>query len=215
MSLKILSFNLGNRYILVNRREKDYVTDFILNQDCDIVMLQGNNLRKRVNLRDIDYNITHLDNRTLSLCKKKFPILGEYSLENGTFSSFVTYYNSEPVNCINVNSCDLKEMNEVDRMFRVYLDPRSDYYLKNAIVTGRLPRELDTNSFCDNYDLDDLSTRVGINYYEKTNKEMVEHLFVSRKLNCDSIYKHIGVVDNSNMGKGYPIEACLTYKKTR
>ena len=76
-------------------------------------------------------------------------------------------------------------------------------------VIWRFPREVDTNLFCDAFDLEDISTLVGQETHAKNNREMLNHFFISRNLGCMNIHKLVGMTEVSKIGEAYPIEVTL------
>ena len=80
-------------------------------------------------------------------------------------------------------------------------------------MAGRFPREVDTNTFCDNFNLEDVSSLVAQNTHVLNNREVVNHLFISRDLEWDSVKKLVGMTEISRIGEAYPIEASIGHKK--
>ena len=63
------------------------------------------------------------------------------------------------------------------------------------------------------FDLEDVSTLVGQKTHTKNNREILNHFFISRNLEIDSIHKLVGLTENLGIGEAYPIEASISHKK--
>lgn len=204
-NLKILSMNLGRRFVPIKDKDKrEYLMDFIREEDYDIVMLQGNG----INLDVCNY-ITINNNKKVSLlCHDR---LTGFDSEVGYkyVKSSIIYCDNSVLACININCDNPKNMEDVYKVCESYSNPNTIYNLKTRIVAGRLPREVDTNEFCDAFDLDDISTLVGVMSHVKNNREMVNHFFISRNLEAESVHKLVGMTEVSGIGEAYPIEVTL------
>ena len=56
-NLKILSMNLGKSFIPdIDRRKREYITDFLDEKSYDIIMLQGDNIPRNLDLNYIGMN---------------------------------------------------------------------------------------------------------------------------------------------------------------
>lgn len=211
-NLRILSMNLGGRFVPVKDREKrEYLMDFIKEEDYDIVMFQGNNINNSININGLaHYKPVNYNNRNL--------ILHDLSLHcfRGDFESKVI--NSAIVDwnkylaCISVNCKSFFDIDNVLDVCYDYSNPSSSYYVESRVVTGRFPKGFDTNDFCDKHDLEDVSSLVGQDTHVKNNKEMLNHLFISKDLEVSNIHKLIGMTEVSKIGEAYPIELTIKPK---
>ena len=59
------------------------------------------------------------------------------------------------------------------------------------------------------FDLSDISTLVDKESHTKNNREMLNHLFISRNLECVNIHKLVGLTEVSKIEEDYPIEVTL------
>mgnify|MGYP005804326373 CR=1 FL=1 len=204
-NLRILSMNLGRRFVPIkDKGKREYITDFIKEEGYDIVMLQGN----YINL-GVDNYITVNNNKKVSLlCHDG---LTGFDSEVGykDVKSSIIYCNNFVLACINVNCKNANNMSDVFKVCDDYSRHDSEYYLSDRIVVGRFPREVDTNQFCDMFDLEDVSTLVGRDTHIKNNREMVNHFFISRNLEALSVHKLVGMTEVSGIGEAYPIEVTL------
>ena len=110
---------------------------------------------------------------------------------------------------VNVNCKNPKDMDKIFKACEVYSKEEDPHYVKSRIVAGRFPREVDTNLFCDMFDLNDISTLIGQETHAKNNREMLNHFFVSRNLECMNVHKLVGMTEVSKIGEAYPIEVTL------
>lgn len=214
-NLKIVSFNIGSKYIPIkDNRKKQIITDFINEEDYDIVMLQGDNVSSNINTKSLDYNSTKFNNRVVTLYKDGLPLLGELTY-GGVCNVSLTNYARTFLACININ---LKNNNEVREMIEVcnkYGNYDSEYFVRNRVVAGKFPSGFNLQGFCNEMDLVDISSLIGKSYYDKNDKEMLNHILISKSLESEDVHKCIGIVDIAKVGEDYPIEASLTYKKIR
>ena len=125
----------------------------------------------------------------------------------------IVQYNKSLIACINVNCSKVKNFKEVEDICKSYSDFYSYNYMKSRIITGRFPKEIDLNTFCDLYDLDDVSSLLALNTHIKNNREVLNHLLISKNLEVFDIKKIIGLKEIADIGEAYPIEASLCYKK--
>ncbi len=218
-NLKILSMNLGYGFIPIkDRKKKRILKEQIRKENYDIIMLQGNSID--VNYEDLGYEAVNDSGKVVTFFKEEnLPICATKFSGRGTVNTLVTSYYSRPLAVINVNckdkdnSYDVRSFDTVLDMCKKYSNPDSEYFVRRMIVAGRFPKGVDTNAFCDMFDLDDVSTLVGIETHIKNNKEMLNHLFISRYLECNDIHKLVGLSEVSRVGEAYPIEASISYKK--
>ena len=218
-NLKILSMNLGYGFIPIkDRKKKMILKEQIKKEDYDIVMLQGNSIT--VNYEDLGYEAINSNDKTVTFFKENLPICNTELFGSNVL---VTSYYSRPLVVVNVNcknmksdSYDVRSFDYVLKICRKYSDPASEYFVRRMIVAGRFPRDVDTNIFCDMFDLDDVSTLVGIDTHIKNNREMLNHFFISRSLEAESVHKLVGMSEVTKVGEAYPIEASVfTYRKAR
>ena len=213
-NLRILSMNLGKTFIPVKDKSKrEYITNYINHEGYSIVMLQGNTLTSNIDFSKLDYNAINYRNRMALLYDKD---LKGYDIDfKSKVVSSTIMFNKGPMAWINVNCDNPNNMEDVYKVCEAYNNPNTEHVLKTRIVAGRFPREVDTNQFCDMFDLDDISTLVGGMSHAKNNREMLNHFFISRNLEALNVHKLVGMTEVSKVGEAYPIEAVLTYKKNR
>ena len=210
-NLKILSMNLGRRFVPIkDKKRKAYLADFIKKENYDIVMLQGDN----INLDVYNYATVNNNKKVSLLCHDR--LIG-FDSEVGykDVKSSIIYCNNYVLACINVNCKNANNMNDVFETCYTYSRFGSQYYSPTRIVAGRFPREVDTNEFCDIFDLEDISTLVGQETHVKNNREILNHFFISRNLKAESVHKLVGMTEYSKLGEAYPIETSITYRKVR
>ncbi len=207
-NLKILSMNLGRRFVPIkDKGKRKYLMDFIKAEDYDIVMLQGKAITTNINFSKMDCDAVTYYNRMTLLYDK--PLKGYDSDFKSKVVSSTVMYNKDLIACINVNCDNPKNMEDVYKVCEAYSNPNATHALETRIVAGRLPREVDTNEFCDAFDLDDISTLVGVMSHAKNNREMVNHFFISRDLEAESVHKLVGMTEVYGIGEAYPIEVTL------
>ena len=207
-NLKILSMNLGKTFIPVKDKSKrEYITNYINHEGYSIVMLQGNTLTSNIDFSKLDYNAINYRNRMALLYDKD---LKGYDIDfKSKVVSSTIMFNKGPMAWINVNCDNPNNMEDVYKVCEAYNNPNTEHVLKTRIVAGRFPREVDTNQFCDAFDLDDISTLVGGESHAKNNREMLNHFFISRNLEALNVHKLVGMTEVSKIGEAYPIEVTL------
>lgn len=212
--LRILSINLGRGFIPIkDKRKKEFLREKIDTEKYNIVMLQGNRISSDVFFRNLGYNYVDFSKNVITL------VSGREIIENNATDVFncsiTSNIDNKPVALINVNCKSLKNMDEVFRVCEAYSKKEDVNYVRTRIVAGRFPREVDINLFCDRFDLTDVSTSVGQESHIKNNRDMLNHFFISRNLEIDSIHKLVGMTEESKIGEAYPIEASISYKKVK
>ena len=115
--------------------------------------------------------------------------------------------------CLNINCKDLKDFYDVDDICKAYCNVNGKQYTKNRIITGKIPREVNLNSFCKSLGLKDISTDIGRITHKENNREIINHFFISEDLEVASIHKLVGLTEVSKIGEAYPIEVSLTHQK--
>lgn len=210
-NLRILSMNLGRGFVPIkDKRKREYLMEFIKKEDYDIVMLQGNRIGSNRLFKDLGYSYADSSKNVITLVSKREIVENSSTDElNCSIISNIT----NPVELINVNCKDSKNFDDVFNICDYYSRQDSKGFVRTRIVAGRFPREVDTNEFCDAFDLEDISTLVGQKTHAKNNREMLNHLFISRNLECVNIHKLVGMSEVSKIGEAYPIEASISYKK--
>ncbi len=215
-NLKILSMNLGRGFVPIkDKRKREYLMEFIKEENYDVVMLQGTNICHNLDLnRFLGYyeiqRCYNFQERVVTLYKLWE---GQTSYGKSDVMGHVFYNKKGPLACINVNCKDSKNFDDVFNICDHYSRQDSKGFVRNRIVAGRFPREVDINEFCDRFDLTDVSTSVGQESHIKNNREMLNHFFISRNLEIDSVHKLVGMTEESKIGEAYPIEASISYKK--
>lgn len=211
-NLRILSMNLGRNFVpVIDKNKKTLVTNYLNAESYDFIMLQGNNLDSNINLSSVNYKILKKSKRLMILYKglKVF----NTGINSEVIDTSIVQYNKSLIACINVNCSKVKNFKEVEDICKSYSDFYSYNYMKSRIITGRFPKEIDLNTFCDLYDLDDVSSLLALNTHIKNNREVLNHLLISKNLEVFDIKKIIGLKEIADIGEAYPIEASLCYKK--
>ncbi len=213
-NLRILSMNLGRRFIPVkDRKKKELVTNFLNQENYDIIILQGSNIKNTLNIKKLNYkHISSFNNMTLT--RKDLPLFNDCNSK--VFNSSIIYIEGKPLAIINVNCKSIKDMPLVYKASELYTNNPDDiHYVSDMIIAGRFPKEIDTNKFCDLLSLDDISTIIGRKTHQDNNKEMLNHFFISRTLKCSDTHKLVGMTEISKIGEAYPIETGMAYKKIK
>lgn len=214
-NLRILSMDLGKRYIPIkDRNKKRFVTEFLAHENYDVVMLQGSHISSNVDLeylRKKGCSIHQTNNELITFSNQAnhfFSSIGNFNVNTSTLC-----FNRRTLPLININCKDKDDFKDVYNFCKRYMDYSTEYYTGRFLITGKFPREVDTNEFCDMLDLDDISSRVALDSYEKYNHEMLNHFFISRNLECRSIHKLVGMTEVAKIAEAYPMEVVLTHKK--
>ena len=211
INLKILSMNLGKAFIpIIDKKKKEYITNFLDEKSYDIIMLQGDNIPRNLDLNYIDMNYDIIKkNKGLITLHNKDIYVSPFSVESDYIDTNVVHNKTSSLACFNINCKDLKNFYDVDNICKSY----SKNYIKSRVITGRLPIEVNTDSFCKFLDLKDVSTNIGKITHEKNKRDIINHFFISRNLEVTSVHKLVGLTEVSKIGEAYPIEVSLTYKK--
>ncbi len=211
-NLRIFSMNLRRGFIPVkDKRKKEFLREKLEEEKYDIIMLQGYNIINGLDLSRLNYSYTNSFNNTITLSRDGLPIFEDsFSL---VVNSSIVFNGNSPLAVINVNCNNSKSFDEVSAACELYTKEENAHYVRSRIVAGRFPKDVDTNNFCDMFDLEDISTLVGQDTHLKNNKDMVNHFFVSRNLEAVSIHKLVGLTETLKLGEAYPIEASISYKK--
>lgn len=213
-NIRILSMNLGRSFVPIkDKKRKAYITDFISEEGYDIVMLQGDSIKNNINLKqpqlNSSYNKIVYNDKVATLYKSSLPfddeVMVNFSYDVPVTSSIFSYKDF-PMAFINVNCEDPYNIDSVCDI----CDPfGNDRYLPTRVVAGRFPREVNINKLCQVLALDDISTLVRQEMYVKNNREMLNHFFISRNLECMNVHKLTGMAEISGIGEAYPIEVTL------
>lgn len=210
-NLKILSMNLGRGFVPIkDKGKREYLMEFIKKEDYDIVMLQGNRIGSNRLFKDLGYSSADSSKNVITIGFKRE--IAENSSTDELNCSIISNI-TNPLELINVNCKDSKKFDDVFNICDYYSRQDSKGFVSSRIVAGRFPREVDTNKFCDLFDLEDVSTLVGQKTHTKNNREILNHFFISRNLEIDSIHKLVGLTENLGIGEAYPIEASISHKK--
>ena len=214
-NLKIVSFNLGKKFVPVKYSNKrEVVSKFLLDQDCDVILLQGEKIKYNIWLDSLKEKYLYVEKgKAMTLIKKEIQAFPENHLTGP--NNVVFYSFRKPFVSVNVNYKKMSDMKDVLSICKNYSDPDSPFYVPNRIIGGRFPNEFHQEEFCDRLDLNDLSTSIAPHTHERNNRAMVNHLFISRNLSSDQVYKNVGIVEVSKIGEAYPIEAKIILQKTR
>ena len=214
-NLKILSMNLGKSFIpVIDRRKREYITDFLDEKSYDIIMLQGDNIPRNLDLNYIGMNYEIIKkNKGLITLHNKDIYVSPFSVDSDYIDTNIVYNKVNLLACLNINCKDLKDFYDVDNICKSYSNINSKSYIISRIITGRLPREVNLNSFCKSLGLKDISTDIGRITHKENNREIINHFFISEDLEVASIHKLVGLTEVSKIGEAYPIEVSLTHQK--
>ena len=206
-NLKILSMNLGRGFIPIkDKRKKEFLREKIDTEKYDVVMLQGNGVGRNSFFKDLGYDYADSSKDVLTLVSNR--LIVESRATNILNCSIISNID-RPVILVNVNCKDLKNIDELFDACDIYSKEKDVHYVRSRIVAGRFPKAFDTNLFCDQFDLDDVSTLIGQDTHIKNNRDMVNHFFISRNLECMNVHKLTGMTEISGIGEAYPIEVTL------
>ena len=214
-NLKILSMNLGKSFIpVIDRRKREYITDFLDEKSYDIIMLQGDNIPRNLDLNYIGMNYEIIKkNKGLITLHNKDLYVSPFSVDSDYIDTNIVYNKVNLLACLNINCKDLKDFYDVDNICKAYCNVNGKQYTKNRIITGKIPREVNLNSFCKSLGLKDISTDIGRITHKENNREIINHFFISENLEVASIHKLVGLTEVSKIGEAYPIEVSLTHQK--
>ena len=214
-NLKILSMNLGKSFIpVIDRRKREYITDFLDEKSYDIIMLQGDNIPRNLDLNYIGMNYEIIKkNKGLITLHNKDIYASPFSVDSDYIDTNIVYNKVNLLACLNINCKDLKDFYDVDDICKAYCNVNGKQYTKNRIITGKIPREVNLNSFCKSLGLKDISTDIGRITHKENNREIINHFFISEDLEVASIHKLVGLTEVSKRGEAYPIEVSLTHQK--
>ena len=214
-NLKILSMNLGKSFIpVIDRRKREYITDFLDEKSYDIIMLQGDNIPRNLDLNYIGMNYEIIKkNKGLITLHNKDIYVSPFSVDSDYIDTNIVYNKVNLLACLNINCKDLKDFYDVDDICKAYCNVNGKQYTKNRIITGKIPREVNLNSFCKSLGLKDISTDIGRITHKENNREIINHFFISEDLEVASIHKLVGLTEVSKIGEAYPIEVSLTHQK--
>ncbi len=214
-NLKILSMNLGKSFIpVIDRRKREYITDFLDEKSYDIIMLQGDNIPRNLDLNYIGMNYEIIKkNKGLITLHNKDIYVSPFSFDSDYIDTNIVYNKVNLLACLNINCKDLKDFYDVDNICKAYCNVNGKQYTKNRIITGKIPREVNLNSFCKSLGLKDISTDIGRITHKENNREIINHFFISEDLEVASIHKLVGLTEVSKIGEAYPIEVSLTHQK--
>ncbi len=206
-NLKIFSMNLGRGFIPIkDKRKKEFLREKIDTEKYDVVMLQGNGVGRNSFFKDLGYDYADSSKDVLTLVSNR--LIVESRATNILNCSIISNID-RPVILVNVNCKDLKNIDELFDACDIYSKEKDVHYVRSRIVAGRFPKAFDTNLFCDQFDLDDVSTLIGQDTHIKNNRDMVNHFFISRNLECMNVHKLTGMTEISGIGEAYPIEVTL------
>lgn len=215
-NLKILSMDFGNNYIVKRMQsKKELLSNILLMQEYDMILLQGKNVTNMIQTSDIvgnRYQTKVMSKNLMSIWKDQYHCFTSSTLLE-TVDQNIIYFDNRPIACLNINCKYPNNFYDVLDCLDAYSRSDSVSYVASRIITGRFPKEIDPNEFCDAFDLKDVSTIVAQNAHMKYNQKILRHLFISRNLECKSIQKLIGLTEVSKIGEAYPLEATITYRK--
>ncbi len=198
-NLKILSMNLGKSFIpVIDRRKREYITDFLDEKSYDIIMLQGDNIPRNLDLNYIGMNYEIIKkNKGLITLHNKDIYVSPFSVDSDYIDTNIVYNKVNLLACLNINCKDLKDFYDVDNICKAYCNVNGKQYTKNRIITGKIPREVNLNSFCKSLGLKDISTDIGRITHKENNREIINHFFISEDLEVASIHKLVGLTEVS------------------
>ena len=210
-NLKILSMNLGTGFIPIKDKKKKEILREKLEEDYDIILLQGNNIS--FNFDDSNYNAINDNNKLVTLISKDCKSFRANSLGSALQNNIVIYYGNRPLLVMNTNCKQLTDFKRFVDMTSEYSDKDSPYYIRSRIVSGRFPEGINITRFCEKFGLKDLSSPVGQSFHEEHGRKMLNHFFISDNLECKEFYKLVGLVEHSKAFEAYPMEASIGYQK--
>ena len=207
-NLKILSMNFGRSFIPIkDKKKKEFLRNKLMEGPYDILMAQGYGIIDGVDLDNTFYNYTNAFDRIVTFSRNKLPIFE--NILSKEINSSVVFIGKSPLAVVNVNFSNPKYVESLYNYCRIYNNLDNEYYVRSRIVAGRFPKSFDTNLFCDLLDLDDISTFVGQDTHTENNRDMVNHFFISRDLEAESVHKLVGWTETLKLGEAYPIEVTL------
>ena len=209
IELNVMSFDVGREYSLVrNFMQRRFLTNFIKSEDCNVVMLRGDNVGSNINLKKLDdkYNMTEYKGGTGTLYKNNLTILSEVDYPDICNVS-LTRFDNKFLLFINVN---LESVDNIDDLIKIcdrYGDKDSDYYVARRVVAGKIPSKVNMEAF---------SELVGLkNVYCKKYDDYSDYVLASDNLGINYTRICPGIVDILNVGESYPVVTSLCYKKTK
>lgn len=206
-NFKILSMNLGRGFIPIkDKRKKEFLREKIDTEKYDVIMLQGNGVARNNFFKEFGYNYADSSKDIITLVSNRSIVESKVT---DVFNCSIISNINRPLVLINVNCKDLKGIDKLFTICDICSKEKDVHYVKSRIVAGRFPKAFDTNEFCDQFDLDDVSTLVGYKSHIKNNRDMVNHFFVSRNLEIQNIHKLVGMTEVSKIGEAYPLEVTL------
>ena len=152
-------------------------------------------------------------NKGLITLHNKDIYVSPFSVDSDYIDTNIVYNKVNLLACLNINCKDLKDFYDVDDICKAYCNVNGKQYTKNRIITGKIPREVNLNSFCKSLGLKDISTDIGRITHKENNREIINHFFISEDLEVASIHKLVGLTEVSKIGEAYPIEVSLTHQK--
>ena len=207
-NLKILSMNFGRSFIPIkDKKKKEFLRNKLMEGPYDILMAQGYGIIDGVDLDNTFYNYTNAFDRIVTFSRNKLPIFE--NILSKEINSSVVFIGKSPLAVVNVNFSNPKYVESLYNYCRIYNNLDNEYYVRSRIVAGRFPKSFDTNLFCDLFDLDDISTFVGQDTHTENNRDMINHFFISRDLEAESVHKLVGWTETLKLGEAYPIEVTL------
>ena len=214
-NFKILSMNLGKSFIpVIDKKKRKYITEFLDEKNYDIIMLQGENIPRNLDLKYISTNYGVIrKNKGLITLHDKNLYVSPFFTDSNYIDTNMAHNDMKFLAFLNINCKDLKDFYDVDNICKSYSDINSRNYIISRIITGRLPREVNIDSFCKSLKLKDISTDIGKITHKENNREIINHFFISDNLEVTNIHKLVGITEVSKIGEAYPIEVSLTYKK--
>lgn len=176
-NLKVYSMNLGGRFLPIrDRRKKKLITDYLLEQDYSLVLLQGCARKYRVNLSLLEEKYHCIEGQnTTTLLSREYEFYGSSIFEDT--NDFV-FYQGSPIACLNVD-----QRTDVSKAFatcHAYGNPTHPVFVPYRIVGGNILEE-ERNPFCDLLELKE----VPLEDMPFDWKQEKSHLFLSKNLDYD------------------------------
>ena len=190
--LRIMSFDLDSFTLVKSKEERSKrVIDYVRKTDIDLGILQGNNnslydLSTRLEGYDIIYDYYN----NLFLMKPILDVVDNFSSVD--YSAIVTKFMDEMIDFCSIKKRKKESLGKLRDIFREYEN------IDHKVLGGTL-QDVNIDSFCDKYNLDNICSGPRSNY-----------VLVSKGLDAR-------VVDSPMMGsvEVEPMVVDVTYKKVR
>lgn len=217
-NLKIMSFDLDKKFIFNKSRRNHITIDFIEEEKCDIVLLQGvEQSYHDICFARLPYRIFYSKGyKTLTLIHQDLNcwILNFKQIDQlGSVLVFHDNCDKKNLALINIKTSKKQDLNIIKDIYKLYTNKDTNEYVDNLIIAGTFPRNLDIDKFSNDLNLKDISSGVGQSFYH--GRKPLNHMFLSDKIIEGETFKQIGIVDQLKVSDHYPIITSCTYKKVK